>query len=160
MDQELKQRLGEMESRLVLSTQQQFELMESRLVANTKQTESQLVELITNVESRLVLSTQQQFELMESRLVANTKQTESQLVELVTDMKESLEREMQLLGDRFDATSARLDRQGALIQTGSRWMAMLTEWSEKIDLVIAVRDQQIEQLNKRVQKLEDERKAS
>ena len=122
--------------------------------------DQELKQRLGEMESRLVLSTQQQFELMESRLVANTKQTESQLVELVTDMKESLEREMQLLGDRFDATSARLDRQGALIQTGSRWMARMTEWSEKIDLVIAVRDQQIENLNKRLTKLEDEHKAS
>ena len=122
--------------------------------------DQELKQRLGEMESRLVLSTQQQFELMESRPVAYTKQTESQLVELVTDMKESLEREMQLLGDRFDATSARLDRQGALIQTGSRWMARMTEWSEKIDLVIAVRDQQIENLNKRLTKLEDEHKAS
>jgi hypothetical protein len=47
------------------------------------------------------------------------------LEHLVVNVKESLEREMDAgfkqVNDRFDTQAIRLDRQGALIQTGSRW---------------------------------------
>jgi len=34
---------------------------------------------------------------------------------------------------RFDIQDARLERQGALLQAGSRWMACINEWAEKVD---------------------------
>jgi hypothetical protein len=44
---------------------------------------------------------------------------------LLVDVKESLERDIlglrELITTRFDTQAARLERQGALLQTGSRW---------------------------------------
>jgi hypothetical protein len=85
---------------------------------------------------------------------------------LIVDMKESLERDMQsgfsriekLLDEanaRFDVQSARLDRHGALLQTGSRWTNRMNQWSEKVDAALNVRDKQIADLRARIERLEN-----
>jgi hypothetical protein len=50
--------------------------------------------------------------------------------------------------------AARLDRQGALIQSGSRWTTRTNEWSEKVDAALEQRDKQMGELIRRFEKLE------
>jgi hypothetical protein len=69
---------------------------------------------------------------------------------LLIDIKESLERAVQSLRDlittRFDTQAARMERQGALIQTGSRWTSRMSDWSEKADAALEQKDKQITEL--------------
>ena len=64
---------------------------------------------------------------------------------------------------RFDDQAIRMDGQGALIQSGSRWTARMNEWGERMDAAIETRDQQISrltttiaELQKRIERLEQE----
>lgn len=92
------------------------------------------------------------------------------LAQLIIDVKESLER--QLIGTkdslqsemrqgfaeimtRFDTQAARLDRHAALWQTGRRWSGRMDEWAEKIDVALETKDQEINELRKRISALED-----
>jgi hypothetical protein len=81
----------------------------------------------------------------------------NEIASLITSVKESLEREIHLLGEglfiRFDMQAARLE-QGALIQTGKGWKARMNEWAERIDLALEEKDKQIAELAARVAKLE------
>jgi hypothetical protein len=87
------------------------------------------------------------------------------LERLVVDVKESLEREMGTLKQdmrqgfaevktRFDNQSGRLDRHGALLQTGSRWSTRMNAWAEKIDAALETKDRQIAELRERIVRLE------
>ena len=80
------------------------------------------------------------------------------LERLLIDFKESLERDIQSLRDlittRFDTQAARLERQGALVQTGSRWTSRMGDWSEKVDAALEQKDKQIAELIRRIEKLE------
>jgi hypothetical protein len=91
------------------------------------------------------------------------------LERLMVDMKESLESEIGGLRremhdgfaqvtarfeTRFDIQAARLDRQAALIQVGSRWTARMNEWSEKVDQTLEAKDREIAELRTRIEKLE------
>ncbi len=80
------------------------------------------------------------------------------VVALVTDVKESLESEIGQgfsgVTARFDNLSARLDRQAGLLQTGTRRVAGLDEWAEKVDKALEVKDRQIAELLERIRKLE------
>ena len=77
---------------------------------------------------------------------------------LIVDMKESVEREIHQFREemrtRFDTQAARLDRQGALIQTGSRWTNRMNEWAERVDLALEVKDREIAELRERLTRLE------
>ncbi len=64
------------------------------------------------------------------------------LEQLIIDMKESLEREIGSLrsemregfariNSRFDLQAQRLDRHGALWQTGRRWSCKMDDWAER-----------------------------
>ena len=88
------------------------------------------------------------------------------LEQLIIDVKESLEREIvssrQTMQEgfaqvivRFDTQAARLDRQGALLQTGSRWSARMNDWAEKIDAALEAKDREIAELRQRLSALED-----
>jgi len=57
------------------------------------------------------------------------KQQSQALSTLVESVKESLERDIQGVGDRVDRMSARLDK----IAAGSHYVTRLVEWSEKQD---------------------------
>ena len=66
----------------------------------------------------------------------NAKHLEKRII----DLKESFEREAQQLNSRFDefrhafGTQAnRLERQRALLQTGSRWSNRINQWAESVD---------------------------
>ncbi len=93
---------------------------------------------------------------------------DSEAVRLLTEMKESLEREMitlrqhmdggfKLLGDKFDAQAARLNRHGGLLRSGQINLVRLNSWSEEIDMLLASRDQRIDALEARIKDLEKPR---
>jgi len=87
------------------------------------------------------------------------------LEQLIIDMKESLEREIsglrqemrtgfQSLGVRLDNTETRLDRQGALVQMGSRWTNRMNGWAERVDRALAEKDRELNDVRARLQALE------
>src|SRR6266508_878333 len=81
-------------------------------------------------------------------------ETVSDIERLLMDVKESLESEMksgfaQIL-TRFDTQAGRLDRQGALLQTGSRWSARMNDWAEKVDAALEAKDREIAELRARL----------
>jgi biopolymer transport protein ExbB/TolQ len=82
----------------------------------------------------------------------------SDIANLITSVKESLEREIHSLGEglfsRFDIQAARRERQGALIQTESRWTARMNDWADKVDSALEEKDKQIAELAARLAKLE------
>ena len=55
---------------------------------------------------------------------------------------------------RFDTQAARLDRHGALLQTGNRWVARLNDSSEKVDAALEQKDREITELRNRLDRLE------
>ncbi len=88
-----------------------------------------------------------------------------QLASLISGVSESLHREMEglrretqdgftRLTERLDLMETRLDRHGALLQTGARWSARMTNWSEQIDREQSETDKKIADLEKRVRDLE------
>ena len=84
-----------------------------------------------------------------------------QLAQLISGVSDSLHREMHdgftRITERFDLLETRLNRQGALIQTGSRWSARMSAWSEQVDRLLAERDKKISDLDQRVRSLERKR---
>lgn len=89
----------------------------------------------------------QYLEAMESRL-------DNRMVTLLTDVKESLERQIEGVASRFDAQAIRMDRQAALLQTGARWTNRMIAWSEKVDVSLDKRIQELGEVRRRVEKLE------
>ncbi len=77
---------------------------------------------------------------------------------LTTDLKESLERQIHAgfedMATRFDTQSNRLDRQAALIQTGSRWTNRMNDWAENVDVALEKKSQEIAELRIRLEKIE------
>jgi uncharacterized protein (DUF3084 family) len=73
---------------------------------------------------------------------------------LIVSMKESFERELSPMKDALQRIEARLARQGGILQGGTRQVSRLITWSEDIDQMIAERDLKIEELSRRVGKLE------
>jgi len=77
------------------------------------------------------------------------------------DLFGSLSREINALRaesrDAFRRIEARLDRQGGIINGGARQVARLIAWSEEIDAMQAERDGRLEELTRRLEKLEGNR---
>jgi hypothetical protein len=99
--------------------------------------------------------------------------SEQDVMRLLENVSESLQREMANLqkemragfGDiraevrgGFDRVEARLGRHGGFINGGARQITRLAEWSERVDEMMAERDRSIEDLKRRVEKLEADRK--
>ena len=98
------------------------------------------------------------------------KQQFSSLVDLITSTKESLEREItstvereitstmereiRPVKDALERIEARLSRQGGLIQGGARQVSRLIVWSEDIDHLQTERDARLEDLTRRLERLE------
>jgi exonuclease VII large subunit len=84
-----------------------------------------------------------------------------QLAQLISGVSESLHREMHVcftrMNERFDLIETRMNRQGALIQTGSRWTTRMAAWSERIDRLLSERDKKIADLEQRIHNLEQKR---
>jgi hypothetical protein len=91
-------------------------------------------------------------EAMESRM-------DNRMVTLLTEVKESLERQINAgfenVGSCFDAQAIRLDRQAAMLQTGARWTNRMIAWSEKVDVSLDKRIQEIGEVRSRVERLDD-----
>jgi hypothetical protein len=81
-----------------------------------------------------------------------------QLAQLISSVSESLHREMhdgfKQVTDRFDLMESRLNRHGALHQTGARWSARMTSWCEDTDKLLSDRDKRLSDLERRVRDLE------
>jgi hypothetical protein len=81
-----------------------------------------------------------------------------QLAHLISGVSESLHREMHAgftrMNERFDVIETRMNRQGALIQTGSRWTSRMSAWSEQIDRLLSERDKKTADLEQRIRNLE------
>jgi len=84
-----------------------------------------------------------------------------QLAQLISSVSESLHREMhdgfRQMTERFDLMETRLNRHGALLQTGARWSARMTAWCEDTDKLLIDRDKRIADLEQRVGELERKR---
>ena len=78
--------------------------------------------------------------------------------ELVAEMTASFSAEVQDLRtdvtERFDAQAARLDRQGALWQTGSRWSARMDAWAEKVDANAEAAQKDLAEIRRRLAEVE------
>jgi hypothetical protein len=78
--------------------------------------------------------------------------------QLLIDVKESLEREIRdgfaRMDARFDTQATRLDRQGGLLNAGSRWSSRMDTWAEKIDAALETKDREIADLRERLIRLE------
>jgi len=76
-----------------------------------------------------------------------------QLAHLISGVSESLHREMhdgfRQVTERFDLMETRLNRHGALLQTGARWSARMSAWCEDTD--------KLPDLEQRVRELERKR---
>ena len=94
---------------------------------------------------------------------------EQDVIRLIENLSESLQRETASIQNEmrsgfaeiraemrsgFDRVEARLDRQGGLINGGARQITRLIEWSERMDALVAERDRTIEDLKRRLEKLE------
>jgi hypothetical protein len=81
-----------------------------------------------------------------------------QLAQLISSVSESLHREMhdgfRQVTERFDLMEIRLNRHGALLQTGARWSARMTAWCEDTDKLSSDREKRISDLERRVRDLE------
>ncbi len=96
----------------------------------------------------------QYLDAMESRMETRLGATKERMVTLMTSVKESLERQIEGVASRFDAQAIRMDRQAALLQTGARWTNRMIAWSEKVDVSLGKRIQELGELRSRVDKLE------
>lgn len=65
-----------------------------------------------------------------------------------------MRQDMRVMRDSLERIETRLSRQGGLLQGGTRQVARLATWSEEIDEMMAERDGRIEDLTRRVEKLE------
>jgi hypothetical protein len=70
------------------------------------------------------------------------------------DLFGSLSREIGAVRDGVQRIEARLDRQGGIINGGARQVARLIAWSEEMDAMLSERDGRIEELTRRIEKLE------
>jgi hypothetical protein len=90
---------------------------------------------------------------------------EEDVLRLLDNVSESLQREIHSIQREmragfaemrsgFDRVEARLGRHGGLLQGGARQITRMIDWSEKMDELLAERDRTIEDLKRRVEKLE------
>jgi hypothetical protein len=70
------------------------------------------------------------------------------------DLFGSLSREIGAVKDGIGRIEARLDRHGGIINGGARQVARLITWSEEMDAMLSERDGRIEDLTRRIEKLE------
>jgi hypothetical protein len=73
------------------------------------------------------------------------------------DLFGSLSREIGEIKDGVRRIEMRLDRHGGIINGGARQVARLITWSEEMDALQAERDRRIEELTRRIEKLEGNR---
>jgi chromosome segregation ATPase len=159
MDTELKQYLDAMEARInahfanvdahFANVDAQFAHVDQRL-AHVDQRFAHIDQRFAHIDQRV--------DEIQADFGQRIKESEERVVTLMTELKESLERQMNHridgLDARFEAQANRLDRQAALIQTGSRWSNRMTAWADKVDLSLDKKSAQIIDLHKRINKQE------
>ena|SRR5271156_3799694 len=88
-------------------------------------------------------------------------QLAERLTQLISSVGESLHREMhdgfRQVTDRFDLMETRVNRHGALLQTGARWTARMSVWSGQVDRFLSEKDKAIADLEQRIRNLEQKR---
>jgi hypothetical protein len=72
----------------------------------------------------------------------------------ISGVKEELSQEIRGVKDVITRVEARLALHGGLLNGGARQVTRLIEWSEKVNEILAERDARIEELFRRVEKLE------
>jgi hypothetical protein len=72
----------------------------------------------------------------------------------ISGVKSELGGEIGEVKSGIQRIEARLDRQGGIINGGARQVARLIEWSEQMDAMLSERDGRIEELTRRLDKLE------
>lgn len=89
---------------------------------------------------------------------AQFNQLSERLTQLISGVSDSLHREMHegfaQMNKRSSVTETRVNRHGALLQTGSRWTARINTWCEETDKLLLDRDKRIADLEQRVSDLE------
>jgi predicted nuclease with TOPRIM domain len=73
----------------------------------------------------------------------------------VQEVKQEVKQEIQPVKDALERIESRLTRHGGIIQGGTRQIARLITWSEEMDEMLAQRDGRIEELERRLSKLEN-----
>jgi len=68
---------------------------------------------------------------------------------------QEVKQEIRPLKDGLERIEARLTRHGGIIQGGTRQIARLITWSEEMDELQAQRDARLEELERRLSKLEN-----
>jgi hypothetical protein len=83
----------------------------------------------------------------------------NQLGRLVADLHESAHREMHegfaRLEKTMDTQQARIDRNGGMLQAGSKWVNRLNQSSENVDRLLASQGEHMRKLEERIKKLEN-----
>ena len=79
---------------------------------------------------------------------------EQDIIRLIESVSESLQTEMRAIRAGVERIEARLGKHGGLISGGGRQITRIAEWSEKVDELLAERDRTIDDLKRRVEKLE------
>jgi chromosome segregation ATPase len=77
-----------------------------------------------------------------------------EMEEMKQELRQELKQELRPIRDSVERIEARLSRQGGIIQGGARQVTRLVNWSEDVDQMLAERDERIEDLTRRVEKLE------
>ena len=72
----------------------------------------------------------------------------------IQDMRREFHGDLQGVKARLDLIEARLDKQGGLLQSGSRWVNRLTQWSEKTDRFMMRQDETLRDHGSRIDRLE------
>ena len=93
-----------------------------------------------------------ELEELKEQLIAVIVDTAGSLHTQIQESEKRLRSEMQQGFDRIDA---RLGRHGGLIQGGSKAITRLMEWSERVDEMIRVKDQEIAEIRERLKRLEN-----
>jgi uncharacterized protein (DUF3084 family) len=74
---------------------------------------------------------------------------------LFDSLKREIKAEIQPVRDGLECIESRLARRGGIIQGGTRQVARLITWSEEMDEMLAQRDGRIEELERRLSRLEN-----
>ena len=77
------------------------------------------------------------------------------MFDLFGSLKREIKQEMQPVRDGLERIESRPTRRGGIIQGGTRQVARLVTWSEEMDRMLAERDGRIEELERRLWKLEN-----
>jgi hypothetical protein len=77
------------------------------------------------------------------------------MFDLFDSLKREIKQEIQPVKDGLERIESRPTRQGGIIQGGTRQVAQLITWSEEMDEMLAQRDGRIEELERRLSKLEN-----